>query len=148
MIKQDRFELSSPSSDGTPLTGVAMCEPSEVWVSGDCTVNNGKGNMVATPSENSEEFCTTLIKISRSISSLMMMSSCERIWEKKKKNSLHPTPFFEFTLYWYLQITQRPKNLKPFEKTNASERFRNYSILCSFYFPKIFKIFRRSFKRF
>ena len=56
MIKQDRFELSSPSSDDTPLTGVAMCEPSTAWVSGDCTVNNGNGNMVGTPSENSDEF--------------------------------------------------------------------------------------------
>ena len=56
IIKHDRFELSSPSSDGTPLTGVTMCEPSTVGVSGDCTVNDGKGNMVATPSENSDEF--------------------------------------------------------------------------------------------
>lgn len=56
MIKQDRFELSSPSSNEIPLTGVGMCEASAVGVSGDCTVNNGKGNMVATPSENSDEF--------------------------------------------------------------------------------------------
>ena len=56
MMKQDRFELSSPSSDKTPLTGVEISEPSAVGVIGDCTVKVGKGNMVVTPSENSDEF--------------------------------------------------------------------------------------------
>ena len=76
MMKHDRFELSSPrSADITPLTGVALTEPSAVGVSGACVENIGKGNMVATPSENSDEFCTTLMNMLRRTSSRMIISS-------------------------------------------------------------------------
>lgn len=76
MIKHDRLELSSPrSADIAPLTGVAITEPSAVVDSGDGTEDMGKGNMVATPSENSEEFCTTLINMLRRTSSRIMISS-------------------------------------------------------------------------
>ena len=78
MIKHDRLELSSPrSADIAPLTGVAITEPSTVVDSGDGTedTDTGKGNMVATPSENSDEFCTTLINIPRRTSSRIMILS-------------------------------------------------------------------------
>ena len=76
MIKHDRLELSSPrSADIAPLTGVAITEPSAVVDSGDGTEDMGKGNMVETPSENSDEFCTTLINIPRRTSSRIMISS-------------------------------------------------------------------------
>lgn len=76
MIKHDRLELSSPrSADIAPLTGVAITKPSAVVDSGDDTEDIGKGNMVATPSENSDEFCTALINMLRRRSSRTMISS-------------------------------------------------------------------------